>query len=242
MTSLLTIKDLEAGVEDKKILNSINLAVNQGEVHAIMGPNGSGKSSLALAILGHPDYEIKKGSIIFEGRKINKLDTYERAKLGIFLSFQSPIAVEGVSLLSMLKAAQEAKSEKQGNIFELRKKLLGALSPLGLGDEFIMRSVHQGSSGGEKKKIELAQLLTLKPKLAILDEIDTGLDVGALKAVGETIARIKKNTAIILITHYQRILKYVIPDKVHIMHGGKIVKSGDKSLAQQIDLNGYEQF
>lgn len=244
MQSLLEIRKLAVRADGKPILNGVDLKVKKGEVHAIMGPNGSGKSTLAFAILGYPGYEVLKGGIFFEGKKINHLRTHERANLGIFLGFQSPLAVEGVKLLSLVKAAKEKQiaSKHNASVFELRKELSDSLQTLGLSDEFIMRSVHHNSSGGEKKKIELTQMQSLRPKLAILDEIDTGLDIGALKIVGKVISQMKKDTAIILITHYQRILRYVQPDKVHIMIDGRIIKSGSKELARDVERKGYNGF
>ncbi|MCH7883192.1 Fe-S cluster assembly ATPase SufC [Patescibacteria group bacterium] len=244
MQAILEIRALKVSADGKPILNGVDLKVRAGEVHVIMGPNGSGKSTLAFAILGHPGYDVTHGHLFFEGKKINHLKTHERANRGIFLGFQSPLTVDGVSLLSLMKAAKEKQiaPKHNFNIFDLRKDLSGNLEALGLDDEFIMRSVHQGSSGGEKKKIELTQMKTLKPKLAILDEIDAGLDIGALKTAGKFISKIRKDTAIILITHYQRVLKYVVPDKVHIMIDGRIVKSGSKNLAKDVEKRGYEQF
>lgn len=243
MTCLLEIRNLRVQAGGKTILNGIDLVLRKGEVHAIMGPNGSGKSTLASTILGHSDYEIVKGRILFGGKKINHLKTYERANLGIFLGFQSPLTIEGVKLLSLVKAAKEKRiaPKHDFNVFALRKELSESLQTLGLSDEFIMRSVHHNSSGGEKKKIELVQMQSLKPKLAILDEIDTGLDVDALKTVSQILCK-KKDMATILITHSSKLVRYIEPDRVHIMMDGRIVKSGSKDLAQDIEKRGYSHF
>ncbi|MEK7567193.1 MAG: Fe-S cluster assembly ATPase SufC [Patescibacteria group bacterium] len=235
MAALLEVKNLSSSVEGKPILGGINLVVNKGEAHVIMGPNGSGKSTLALCVMGHPSHKIEEGEIFFENKKLNSLKPDERAKLGIFLGFQNPLALEGVSFFSLMQSARNAP-----DIFELRKNISEKFLKLGLADDFIMRGVNDGASGGERKKLELAQMQMLEPKLAIFDEIDTGLDVDALKKIGEEIADLKnKGTAVILITHYQRILNYVRPDKVHIMMAGRIVKSGGTDLAEKINESGY---
>lgn len=211
------------------------MEVKNGETHVIMGPNGSGKSTLAMCVMGHPSHKVEGGEIFFEGKKLNGLKPDERARLGIFLGFQNPLALEGVSFFSLMQAAKNVS-----DVFELRDEIAGKFSKIGLADDFIMRAVNDGASGGERKKLELAQAKMLEPKLAIFDEIDTGLDVDALKKIGEEIGLMRKNkTAVILITHYQRILKYIKPDKVHIMMDGKIVKSGGADLAEKIGESGY---
>jgi Fe-S cluster assembly ATP-binding protein len=245
MNCHLDIKNLYAEVEGKMILNGIDFKAKRGEIHAIMGPNGSGKSSLAFSILGHPDYKIKKGEIFFNGRKINGLKTEERSKLGIFLSFQEPVAVEGVSLLAMIKAAEESQNKKYAdrsrnrNVFALRDILSKYLAAAGLSQEFIMRPVNQNFSGGEKKKLELAQLRFFKPKLAILDEIEAGLDAESLNAAGRIINQLRKEAAVILITHGGRIFDAVKPDKIHVMRRGRFCASGPASLAYHVEKRGY---
>ncbi|QQG46472.1 MAG: Fe-S cluster assembly ATPase SufC [Candidatus Niyogibacteria bacterium] len=245
MPRLLEIKNLRVGIESKPILKNINFTLNSGETHVIMGPNGSGKSTLAMSIAGHPDYKIKKGEINFNGKKINGLKPEKRACLGIFLGFQTPPALEGVSFFSLMQAAGEARSIKRKtknntDIFGLRDEIGKRFSKIGLADDFIMRAVNDGASGGERKKLELAQMQMLGPRLAVFDEIDTGLDVDALKKIGEEISVFKdKGMAVILITHYQRILRYIKPDKVHIMIDGEIVKSGSADLAERIGESGY---
>ena len=244
MQTILEIRALKANADGKPILNGVDLKVRAGEVHVIMGPNGSGKSTLAFAILGHPGYDVTHGHLFFKGKKIDHLKTHERANLGIFLGFQSPLSIEGVRLLSLLKAAKEKRASPKHNfsVFEIRKELSENLQHLGLSDEFIMRSVHQDSSGGEKKKIELAQMQVLKPKLAILDEIDTGLDVDSMKMIQRLISRARRKTAMILITHSPKLVRYIKPDKVHIMIGGRIVKTGSKDLARDVEKKGYNNF
>ena len=244
MPALLEIKNLDLGVEARKILNKVNLKIGKGETHAIMGPNGSGKSTLALAVLGHPGYAVRSGEIIFDGKTLNDLKTDERARLGIFLGFQNPLALEGVSFFSLMQAAREAQNAKRKaqnmDIFELHNELGEKVTSLGLDKDFVMRGLNDGASGGERKKLEMAQAKTLKPRLAIFDEIDTGLDVDALKKMGEEISELKKSgVSVILITHYQRILNYVRPDKVHIMVDGSIVQSGGAELAEKINESGY---
>lgn len=224
------------------------MEVKNGETHVIMGPNGSGKSTLAMCVMGHPSHKVEGGEIFFEGKKLNGLKPDERARLGIFLGFQNPLALEGVSFFSLMQAAltdvrrpySHGRRTSVPNVFELRDEIAGKFSKIGISDDFIMRAVNDGASGGERKKLELAQAKMLEPKLAIFDEIDTGLDVDALKKIGEEIGLMRKNkTAVILITHYQRILRYVKPDKVHIMMDGKIVKSGGADLAEKIGESGY---
>src|SRR3989344_3527099 len=235
MPAVLEIKNLDVSVEGRKILQKANLDVYDGEAHVIMGPNGSGKSTLAFCILGHPAYKVEGGEIIFKGSVLNDLKTDERARLGIFLGFQNPLALEGVSFFSLMQAAKNSQ-----DVFGLRDEIAQKFSNLGLSDDFIMRPVNDGASGGERKKLELAQSQMLLPKLAIFDEIDTGLDVDALKKIGEEIASLKRRgTAVVIITHYQRILKYIRPDRVHIMVDGSIVKSGGAELAEKISESGY---
>ena len=235
MAELLEIKNLSSSVGGKSVLNGVDLKVGAGEAHVIMGPNGSGKSTLALCVMGHPNHKVDDGEIFFKRKKLNDLKTDERAKLGIFLGFQNPLALEGVSFFSLMQAAKNSP-----DVFGLRDEIAGRFSKIGLSDDFIMRPVNDGASGGERKKLELTQSQMLGPKLVIFDEIDTGLDVDALKKIGEEIELMRKQKiAVVLITHYQRILKYIKPDKVHIMMDGKIIKSGSADLAERIGESGY---
>ena len=237
----MEIKDLKVKVEDSLILKGVSLTINKGETHAIMGPNGSGKSTLALVLMGHPEYEVVGGDILFEGRSILDLSPDERAKLGIFLAFQYPYEIEGVRVSQMMWKAVQSLGWDMGPV-EFRKLLRSYYERLGIGD-FIDREVNVGFSGGEKKRSEVAQLLTLKPKLAILDEIDSGLDIDAVRIVGDAINRAKEENpdlSVLLITHYQRILNYVRPDKVHVMVDGRIVLTGGYELSLRLEEEGYE--
>lgn len=241
MSNQLEIKDLVVSVEGEKVLHGVSLKTKPGEIHAIMGPNGSGKSSLALAIAGHPSYKIKSGTVRLMGKDLLSLKPHQRAKLGLFLAFQNPVVIFGVPVVSFLRAAKSKVDNGQNlNISRFYEQLKENGRSLGLGEELLNRSLNDGFSGGEKKKVEVLTLLALSPKLAILDEIDTGLDVDALKTIAGVINKVaKRGTGIILITHYQRILEYVKPDRVHVLKGGKIVASGDASLAQKIEKEGY---
>lgn len=227
MKQLLTIKNLTVSIEDQEIIKNFNLQINAGSVHALMGPNGSGKSSLANTLMGHPRYCVKSGTIFFNEIDITNFSPDKRAKQGLFLAFQYPQEVPGVQVFTFLKEAQ----------------LCTYLQLLSMDESFAYRNVNEGFSGGEKKRFELLQLLMLKPKLAILDEIDSGLDVDALKIVAQGLAFARKenpNLSIILITHYQRILNYIEPDFVHVMQDGQLVQSGNASLAHAIDKQGYD--
>ncbi|MEO0138734.1 MAG: Fe-S cluster assembly ATPase SufC [candidate division WOR-3 bacterium] len=239
--ALLEIRNLAVSVEGNRILKGVNLTINPGEIHAVMGPNGSGKSTLTLAIMGHPAYSVEEGDILFEGESILELSTDERAKKGIFLAFQHPLEIEGVRVSQMLwKAAQERGLKISP--FEFRKILKEAYGKLKM-EDFIDRYLNVGFSGGEKKRSEVAQLLTLKPKLAILDEIDSGLDIDAVKLVGDVLTRAKEenpNMSMLIITHYQRILNFIKPDYVHVMVDGRIVKSGGFELSLELEEKGYE--
>lgn len=241
MTSELEIIDLHAKVGDKQILNGLDLKVRQGELHAIMGPNGSGKTSLSYVILGHPRYLVTHGDIRLDGQSILKLKTDQRAKLGIFLGFQYPVEIPGLRLGSFLRTlSTELRSDKTP-VSQFYAQARKDLSRLELSDSFLSRSLNEGFSGGEKKRAEILQLMIANPRFAILDETDSGLDVDALKLVSEAINNMKgPSLGMILITHYQRILKHVKPDYVHILIDGKIVKSGDASLADVIESKGYE--
>ncbi len=247
MNNLLNIKQLHVAVENKDIIKGIDLTIAEGSIHAIMGPNGSGKSSLAYTLMGHPRYNINSGSIIFKNEKINELSPDKRAKLGMFLAMQHPYEVEGIPYKEFLRFAYNALydgTDKQLRIKEFNQLLEKTLNLLKMDPAFADRSINVGFSGGEKKRAEILQLAILKPSLAILDEIDSGLDIDALRIVCEGIKAVKQENpsmAILLITHYQRILNYITPDTVHVMNNGVIAQTGDASLAQQLEKQGYEQ-
>jgi Fe-S cluster assembly ATP-binding protein len=239
----LSLKNLSVAVANKSVVNGVDLVLNAGEVVAIMGPNGSGKSSLANALAGHPKYTTTAGNIKLDNTEITKLSADKRARAGLFLSLQHPPAINGVSVANFLRTAVGAQTGEAQNPQEFYKKLTAQLEELKMPTDFARRQVHVGFSGGEKKRLEILQLLMLKPKYAILDEIDSGLDVDALKLVADGITAAKKAGAgILLITHYNRLLKHVTPDTVHIMDKGKIIKTGGAELAGAIEKNGYAQF
>jgi len=239
--SMLVIEDLHVTVEGKEILKGVNLQINAGEVHAIMGRNGSGKSTLSYTLMGHPRYHVTSGSIVYKGTNIVDLPPNERAKLGIALALQYPVAIPGVSVANFLRAASKAVRGKEVPVKEFRQELKTQMSALGVKDEFLSRYVNDGFSGGEKKRLEILQLTVLKPSLAVLDETDSGLDIDALKTVAEGInALAKPDTAVLLITHYQRILNYVEPQFVHVFQDGQIVKSGGRELAIELEERGYD--
>ena len=242
---MLKIENLKAGIEETKILNGINLSVNAGEVHAIMGPNGSGKSTLSAVIAGNESYEVESGSIIFEGEDLLELDPDQRAHKGVFLSFQYPVEIPGISVSNFLKAAISEKRKQLGLDPISAKDLLGKMKEkmelLNMKKGYLSRNMNEGFSGGEKKRNEIFQMAMLEPKLAILDETDSGLDIDALKIVANGVNKLKnKNNATIIITHYQRLLDYIIPDYVHVLHKGRIIKSGSKELALQLEEKGYD--
>ena len=241
---MLTVKDLHASVEEKEILKGINLQVNPGEVHAIMGPNGSGKSTLSTVIAGHEDYEVENGSINFDGEDLAELDAEERAHKGIFLSFQYPVEIPGVTVTNFIKTAINASRKAQGledmPANEMLKKIREKAALLEIDSKFLSRSLNEGFSGGEKKRNEIFQMAMLEPKLAILDETDSGLDIDALKIVANGVNKLKsKDNAVVVITHYQRLLDYIVPDFVHVLYNGRIVKSGTKELAHELEAKGY---
>ena len=242
---MLKINNLHASVEDKAILRGINLEVKAGEVHAIMGPNGSGKSTLASVIAGKEDYEMSEGEILFEGQDISELSPEERAHKGVFLSFQYPIEIPGVSVTNFIRTAinetRKAKGLEAMPANEMLKMIREKSEMLEIDRKFLSRSLNEGFSGGEKKRNEIFQLAMLEPKLAILDETDSGLDIDALRIVAKGINKIRsKDNAVIVITHYQRLLDHIIPDFVHVLHEGRIVKSGGKELAHELEEKGYD--
>jgi len=244
--NLLEVRNLQVSIEDKKILNGISLTIKPGQVHAIMGPNGSGKSSLSYTVMGHPRYTITGGEIVFCDQVINELSPDKRAKLGLFLAMQNPLEIEGIPLKDFLRQAYNALYDgtpKQLRLKEFAHHLARKLELLKIDLSFVERPVNVGFSGGEKKRSEMLQLAVLEPKLAILDEIDSGLDIDALRIVCNSINAIRadnQETSFLLITHYQRILDYVTPDFVHVMQEGKIVRSGGPELAQELEKIGYE--
>ncbi len=242
---MLSIKNLKVSVEGKQILNGINLEVKAGEVHAIMGPNGSGKSTLAHAIAGRENYEVVEGHIIYKGKDILELSIDERAREGVFLAFQYPVEVPGVSTTNFLKHALNAVRKQQGkeqmDAMEMLKLIKEKAKLVETDEKLLSRSLNEGFSGGEKKRNEILQMAVLEPQLAILDETDSGLDIDALKVVANGVNKLRsKNNAIIVVTHYQRLLNYIIPDFVHVLYQGKIVKSGGKELALKLEEQGYD--
>jgi Fe-S cluster assembly ATP-binding protein len=242
---MLSIKNLHAKVDDKNILNGINLEVKAGEVHAIMGPNGSGKSTLASIIAGKEEYEITNGDIDLNGESIEDLSAEERAHKGIFLSFQYPVEIPGVSVTNFIKTAinetRKAKGEEEMPAKEMLKLLKDKSNLLEIDRKFLSRSINDGFSGGEKKRNEIFQMAMLDPSVAILDETDSGLDIDALRIVANGVNKLKSSkNAVILITHYQRLLDYIVPDHVHVLYNGKIVKSGNKDLALELEAKGYD--
>lgn len=241
---LLSIKDLYAGIEEKEILKGINLDVEKGTVHVIMGPNGSGKSTLAKVIMNTGGYNINSGKIIFDGEDITDLETDKRARKGIFMSYQSPVEIPGVTLESFIRAAITSKEGEAPGFFELRDKMDEVMDELHMDKSYKDRYVNVGFSGGERKKSEILQLLMLNPELALLDETDSGLDVDAVDVVGHGIERFTRDTnkSLIVITHHHEILKYVKPDYVHVIVNGEIVHTGDASLMEKIDKEGFKQF
>jgi Fe-S cluster assembly ATP-binding protein len=242
---MLEIKNLHANVEGKAILRGINLEVKAGEVHAIMGPNGSGKSTLASVIAGKEEYEVEKGQILLDGLDIEELAAEERAHKGVFLSFQYPIEIPGVSVTNFIKTAinanRKAKGQEDMPAKDMLKMIREKAELLEIDRKFLSRSLNEGFSGGEKKRNEIFQMAMLEPKLAILDETDSGLDIDALRIVANGVNKLKsEDNAVIVITHYQRLLDYIVPDFVHVLYNGKIVKSGGKELAHQLEEKGYD--
>lgn len=243
MASTLEIKDLHVSIEDKEILKGVNLTINTDEIHAIMGPNGTGKSTLSSAIMGHPSYEVTKGEVLLDGVNILELEVDERAKAGLFLTMQYPSEITGVTNADFMRSAINAKREEgqEINLMQFIKKLDKNMDFLNIDKDMAQRYLNEGFSGGEKKRNEILQLMMLEPKFAILDEIDSGLDIDALKVVSKGINQMRgENFGALMITHYQRLLNYITPDKVHVMYAGKVVKSGGPELAKRLEEEGYE--
>jgi len=242
---MLTVKNLHAGIEEKDILRGINLEIKAGEVHAIMGPNGSGKSTLSSVIAGKEEYEVTDGDIHLNGESILEMDPEERAHEGVFLSFQYPVEIPGVSVTNFIKTAinetRKAKGLEDMPASEMLKMIKDKAELLEIDRKFLSRSLNQGFSGGEKKRNEIFQMAMLEPKLAILDETDSGLDIDALRIVANGVNKLRsENNAVLVITHYQRLLEYIVPDVVHVLMDGKIVKTGGKELALELEAKGYD--
>ncbi len=242
---LLEIKDLHAAIDGKEILTGLNLQINKGEVHAIMGPNGSGKSTLSKVLAGHPSYEVTRGEVLYNGENLLELEPDERAKAGIFLAFQYPVEVPGVSNSQFLRLAYNEKmkhlGEEELDPLEFNDYLKEKAKVVEMSSEFFKRSVNEGFSGGEKKRNEILQMAVLNPTLAILDETDSGLDIDALRIVAGGVNQLRSSdNAIILVTHYQRLLNYIVPDFVHVLAGGRVVKEGGKELALELEEKGYD--
>jgi Fe-S cluster assembly ATP-binding protein len=243
--SMLEVRNLRAGVDDKEILKGISLTVNPGEVHAIMGPNGSGKSTLAQVLAGHPAYEVTGGEVAFEGRDLLDMEPEERAQAGVFMAFQYPVEIPGVTNAYFLRAAcneiRKARGEEELDPMDFLDLLEEKLKVVEWGPEIMQRAVNSGFSGGEKKRNEILQMAVLEPKLAILDETDSGLDIDALRIVANGVNALRRpDRAIIVVTHYQRLLNYIVPDFVHVLADGQIVRSGGKELAHELEEKGYE--
>jgi len=241
---MLSVTNLDVAVNGGMILNELNLEVQAGEVHAIMGPNGSGKSTFANVLAGHPGYEVTAGSVIYEGQDLLQMDPEERARQGVFLAFQYPVEIPGVSNVYMLKAAvnqiRKHRGENELDAVKFLKLVREKMKLVEMKEEFLHRSVNEGFSGGEKKRNEIFQMAMLEPKLAILDETDSGLDIDALKVVAQGVNELRDaSRSIVMVTHYQRLLDYIVPDYVHVLAGGRVVKSGGKELALELEEHGY---
>ena len=241
--SLLQIKNLHASAEDIEILQGVDLTVDRGEIHALMGPNGSGKSTLASVLMGHPDYEITEGEILFDGEDITEAAADARANMGLFLAFQYPEEIPGVSVIQFLRQALSNRTGTDYTVLELRLKVMEAMASLGMESSFADRYLNEGFSGGERKRNEVLQMAVLEPLLAVMDETDSGLDIDALKTVAEGVnTLVSPDRGFLIITHYQRLLDYVTPDHVHIFMDGRILSSGGSELAAQLEAEGYDGF
>src|SRR3954452_14564711 len=244
---LLEIKNLHVAIDGKKILNGLDLTVNPGEVHAIMGPNGSGKSTLAYVLAGKAEYEVTEGEILFNGEDVLAMEPDERAAKGLFLAFQYPLEIPGVATMTFLRTALNAQRKKRGEpellTPEFMKRVNAAAGKLGIDKDLLRRGVNVGFSGGEKKRNEILQMALLEPRLCVLDETDSGLDIDALKVVSDGVTRLRSpDRAFVVITHYQRLLDHIVPDVVHVLSAGRIVKTGGKELALELEASGYAQF
>jgi Fe-S cluster assembly ATP-binding protein len=247
MTSLIEIQDLHVSVQGREILKGITLSIESGEVHAVMGPNGTGKSTLSNVIAGREGYEITRGGVRFDGQDLLAMETDARARAGVFLAFQYPVEIPGVSTSAFLKTAINAKRRAEGkpevDAMEFLKLVKAKTKALGIADDMIKRSLNVGFSGGEKKRAEVLQMTLLEPRFAVLDETDSGLDIDALKVVSDGVNALRgPGRAFLVITHYQRLLNYIVPDHVHVMAGGRIVKSGGKELALELEAEGYAKY
>jgi len=245
--ALLEVKNLQVSVDGKQILNGLDLTVNPGEVHAIMGPNGSGKSTLAHVLAGKEDYEVTAGTVRFDGEDVLAMEPDERAAKGLFLAFQYPLEIPGVATMTFLRTALNAQRKKRGeaelSVPEFRKKVNAAAKALDIDQEMLRRGVNVGFSGGEKKRNEILQMALLEPRLCVLDETDSGLDIDALRVVSDGVNRLRSpERAMIVITHYQRLLNYIVPDVVHVLSRGRVVKTGDKELALELEAHGYREY
>ena len=244
MSPSLIIRDLHVSVADKPILKGVNLTINPGEKHAIMGPNGSGKSTLSNALMGNPNYTITQGEVVFQGKNLLDMSPDERAREGLFLAFQYPMVIPGVKVFQFLRNMLEARRGDKVTVREFRQVLKEKMGMLSMREEFVKRYLNEGFSGGEKKRHEVLQMALLEPSMAILDELDSGLDIDALRIVCEGINKVaeeQKDMGLLIITHYQRMLDYIQPDFVHVMFDGRLVKSGDKDLALQLEAEGYDE-
>lgn len=241
--ALLNIKDLSSSVEGKQILKQLNLTINRGEVHVVMGPNGAGKSTLAYTLMGHPKYQVESGQVDFDGQDLLAMKVDERGKAGLFLSFQYPEVIPGVTVENFLRTAKTMITGQKQRVIGFKKELEARMKQLNMDQSYAERYLNDGFSGGEKKKNEILQMLILDPKLVILDETDSGLDVDAIKIVADGVKEFaNQNNGVLIITHYNKLLTYIEPDYVHILVDGKIVQTGDKGLADKIDASGFEQF
>jgi Fe-S cluster assembly ATP-binding protein len=243
MSTALEITGLKVEVEGKEILTGLDLVVRQGETHALMGPNGSGKSTLAYAVAGHPAYEVTAGTILLDGEDVTEMSPDERAQAGLFLAMQYPTEIPGVSMTNFLRTAVTATRSEDVPVREFMRQLKAHMADLRMDEGFLQRNVNEGFSGGEKKRFEILQMSMIRPRIAVLDETDSGLDVDALRIVSDGVNRLRgPDLGVLLITHYTRILRYITPDRVHVMAGGRIVEEGGPELAEQLEAEGYERF